>query len=118
MRILVLGGTRFTGPFIVRDLAVAGHDVMVFHRGEHEVELPAEHVHGDFADFDRYVDRLRAFEPEIVIDALAVRPEDASRVGAFARTASHAVVLSSADVYRAFGRIWRSEPGPPDPVPL
>jgi nucleoside-diphosphate-sugar epimerase len=28
------------------------------------------------------------------------------------------VVVTSADVYRAFGRLWRSEPGPPDPVPL
>src|SRR5262249_11131605 len=28
------------------------------------------------------------------------------------------VVLSSADVYRAHGRLWRHEPGPPDPTPL
>src|SRR4029079_4926445 len=28
------------------------------------------------------------------------------------------VVPSSADVYRAFGRLHRTEPGPPDPVPL
>jgi nucleoside-diphosphate-sugar epimerase len=118
MRVLVLGGTRFTGPFLVRELAAAGHELMVFHRGEHEVDIPAEHVYGDFADFARYVDRLKAFEPETVIDMLAVRPQDAARVGHFSSTARRAVVLSSADVYRAFGRIWQSEPGPPDPVPL
>jgi len=118
MRVLVLGGTRFTGPCIVRELAAAGHDVMVFHRGEHEVELPAEHVHGDFGEFGRHVDRLKRFGPDTVIDTLAVRAEDAARVAAFAGTIERAVVLSSADVYRAFGRIWRSEPGPPDPVPL
>jgi len=114
----VLGGTRFTGPFLVRKLAAAGHDVMVFHRGEHEVDLPAAHVHGDFAQFDRHLAELRAFQPATVIDMLAVRAADTARVGAFAGTAHQAVVLSSADVYRAFGRIWRSEPGPPDPVPL
>ena len=118
MRVLVLGGTRFVGPFLVRELADAGHQLMVFHRGEHNVELPAEEVHGDFASFGRHLDRLSAFEPEIVIDMLAVRPQDAARVGAFTRSARRAVVLSSADVYRAFGRLCRSEPGPPDPVPL
>jgi nucleoside-diphosphate-sugar epimerase len=29
-----------------------------------------------------------------------------------------AVVISSGDVYRAFARLWKSEPGPPDRVPL
>ncbi len=106
------------GPFLVRELADAGHEVLLFHRGEHEPDLPAQHVYGDFAEFDRHFGALREFEPEVVIDMLAVRASDAGRVGAFARSARHAVVLSSADVYRAFGRIWRSEPGPPDPVPL
>ena len=110
MRILLLGGTRFAGPFVVAELAAAGHEVLVFHRGEHEVELPAEHLHGDFAEFDRHVGALRKFEPDVVIDMLAVRTTDAARVAAFEGVARRAVVLSSADVYRAFGRIWRSEP--------
>ena len=118
MRILVLGGTRFMGPFLVRELAADGHEVIVFHRGEHEAELPADHVHGDFAEFDQHLPRLQEFEPETVVDMLAVLPTDAARVGAFTRSARHAVVLSSADVYRAYGRAWRTEPGPPDPVPL
>jgi len=36
----------------------------------------------------------------------------------FRGIAERAVVISSGDVYRAFGRLWRSEPGPPDSVPL
>src|SRR3954469_1013459 len=118
MRILVLGGTRFVGPFLVRELVAAGPEVLIFHRGEQEPDLPAEHVHGDFAEFDRHVDALRAFEAEVVVDMLAVRAGDARRVAEFAGSARRAVVLSSCDVYRAFARIWRSEPGPPDPVPL
>ena len=32
--------------------------------------------------------------------------------------AGRVVVPSSADVYRAFGRLHRTEPGAPDPIPL
>jgi nucleoside-diphosphate-sugar epimerase len=117
MRILILGGTRFIGPPVVRELAAAGHELAVFHRGENEVELPARHFHGDFATFDESLGELRAFEPEVVVDMLAVRPEHAARVASFP-SARHAVVPSSQDVYRAFGRIWKTEPGPPDPLPL
>jgi nucleoside-diphosphate-sugar epimerase len=101
----------------VSELVRAGHEVLLFHRGEHEVELPARHVHGDFERFDEALPELRAFEPEVVLDMLAVRPEHAERVARFP-SARAAVVLSSQDVYRAFGRIWKTEPGPPDPLPL
>lgn len=117
MRVLVLGGTRFIGPPAVNELVRAGHEVVLFHRGEHEVELQARHVHGDFERFDEALPELRAFEPEVVVDMLAVRPEHAERVAEFP-SARSAVVLSSQDVYRAFGRIWKTEPGPPDPLPL
>jgi len=49
---------------------------------------------------------------------LAFTRADAARIGAFAGVAHRAVVASSCDVYRAYGRLWRTEPGPPDPVPL
>ena len=117
MRVLVLGGTRFIGPYAVRELAGTGHEVAVFHRGENEVELQATHVHGDFERFEESLGELRAFEPEVVVDMLAVRPEHAQRVAQFP-SARHAVVLSSQDVYLAFGRVWKTEPGPPVPLPL
>jgi uncharacterized protein YbjT (DUF2867 family) len=49
MRILILGGTTRTGPYAVRQLHSLGHNVTVFHRGEHEAELPAavRHLHSD-----------------------------------------------------------------------
>jgi nucleoside-diphosphate-sugar epimerase len=48
-RVLVVGGTVFIGPSVVRQLAHAGHSVAVFHRGEHEIDLPADvrHIHAD-----------------------------------------------------------------------
>ena len=32
MRFLIIGGTNFIGPYVVRYLAAAGHEVTVFHR--------------------------------------------------------------------------------------
>jgi nucleoside-diphosphate-sugar epimerase len=39
-------------------------------------------------------------------------------VARFAGVARRMVALSSGDVYRAYGRLLGSEPGPPEPVPL
>src|SRR5882762_10224495 len=120
MRILVLGGTKFVGPHVVRNLAERGHEVTIFHRGQTETEMPASvrHVHGDFTSFSDHVDTLRNIKPEVVLDMVPFREEDARRVHAFKGVAGRAVVISSGDVYRAFGRIWRTEPGDPDTVPL
>jgi 2'-hydroxyisoflavone reductase len=43
MRILILGGTGFTGPFQIRYALDRGHKVTVFNRGKtHPGELPKE----------------------------------------------------------------------------
>ncbi|MCA1557482.1 MAG: twin-arginine translocation signal domain-containing protein, partial [Acidobacteria bacterium] len=43
LRILILGGTGFTGPFQVRYALARGHKVTVFNRGKtHPGELPKE----------------------------------------------------------------------------
>lgn len=130
MRILILGGTKFVGPHVVRQLAAHGpnlgpnldqsHEITIFHRGVTETELPesVRHIHGDFASFDAHLDELKRISPEVVLDMVPFREEDAARVKAFAGVARRVVVISSQDVYRAFGRLWRTEPGPPDPVPL
>jgi nucleoside-diphosphate-sugar epimerase len=120
MRVLVLGGTEFTGPFVVRDLVEARHDVAVFHRGEHEHPLTAgaHHVHGRFEHLDRHLPELHDLKPHVVVDMRAFRREEGRRVLAFKDVAERAVVASSADVYRAYGRLNRTEPGPPERLPL
>jgi nucleoside-diphosphate-sugar epimerase len=120
MRVLVLGGTRFVGPFALRALIEAGHDMTIFHRGHTEPDLPESirHVHGDFAAFGDHVDELRALVPEVVVDTVPYIDKAGHGVSHFVDVAERAVVLTSGDVYRAFARLLGSEPGPPDPVPL
>jgi nucleoside-diphosphate-sugar epimerase len=120
MRVLILGGTKFIGPHVVRRLAERGHDVTLFHRGETEADLPTSvrHVHGDFSEFANHVDQLRALSPEVVLDMVPFREEDAQRLKSFRGVARRVVAISSGDVYRAFGRLLRTEPGPPDSIPL
>lgn len=121
MRFVVLGGTRFIGPHVVRGLIEAGHEVTVFHRGQTEVELPSSvrHVHGAFEELKRRLPELRNPAPDVVIDMVPyIAKSGGHGVLQFKGIARRGLVVTSCDVYRAFARFWRSEPGPPDPLPL
>jgi nucleoside-diphosphate-sugar epimerase len=121
VRVLVIGGTRFMGPYAVETLLRRGHDITVFHRGETRAARPSgvTELLGDRAHLPEYAEPLRAREPEVVLDMFAMTEAHArGLLETFAGVARRAVVASSVDVYRAYGRIRRSEPGPPEPTPL
>jgi hypothetical protein len=40
MRVLIIGGTKFIGPHVVRQFVDQGHDVLLYHRGQTEADLP------------------------------------------------------------------------------
>jgi nucleoside-diphosphate-sugar epimerase len=114
MRVLVIGGTGFIGPPLVRQLAAMGHNVAVFHRGNAQVELPAEHVLGDRSD-------LASIRPkaDVVVDLILSSGAQAEALmHTFRGVARHVVAASSIDVYRACGVLHGSEEGPLEPVPL
>src|SRR5216110_2746266 len=68
LRILILGGTGFTGPFQVRYALERGHKVTVFNRGKsHPGELPKE-VEQLIGDRNGQLDALRNRQWDVVID--------------------------------------------------
>ena len=118
MRIAVLGGTRFIGRAIVEELAAQGHDLLVVHRGQLEPDdMPAvRHLHCDRGELLNHRRELDRFEPEAAIDCRALTRKDAKiAVQALPRVARR-IVISSIDVYRAFGALH--EDRETDPVPL
>ena len=117
MRVLILGGTGLTGPFAVRRLSELGHAVTIFHRGEHEVDLPdsVRHLHGSLTD---PAPELRRLDPAVVVHMRAMTQADAAVFLDLFRRAPRAVVISSCDVYQAYGKLLRRESGPPGPLPL
>ena len=95
----------------------------VFHRGTKETTLPSSvrHLHGDRERLAHFQNEFRDFAPDCVL-AMAL-PAGNDRTGrlfvdVFRGIARRAVVITSRDVYRAFGRLRRLETGTPDPVPL
>ncbi len=120
MRVLILGGTKFIGPYVVKRLGEQGHDVTIFHRGETETDLPpnVRHIHDDFQNLGNYAEQFRQLAPEVLLDMAPFTEEDGRRVKLFKGIVRRVVALSSCDVYRAFGRLHRTEPGEPDPMPL
>lgn len=123
VKILVLGGTGFLGPHVVRYLAEMGQEITIFHTGGHEPDLPPgiSHVHDPLARIPirGIPDTLKNIVPDVVVHMVPEGEADARIVmEAFTGIAKRIVAISSQDVYRAFGRLHRSEPGPPEAVPL
>src|SRR5690349_5742573 len=68
LRILILGGTGFTGPFQVEYALQRGHKVTVFNRGKtHPGELPNE-VEQLIGDRNGQLDALKNRQWDVVID--------------------------------------------------
>ncbi len=121
MQILILGGTRFIGPTAVHRLVESGHKVTVFHRGQSRAPLPASvhHMLGNRRSLSDFGEAFRRLAPEVVLDMLPVTELDAKSVmRTFKGITRRLVAISSADVYRAYGRLVGTEPGEPDPVPI
>src|SRR5215470_9244513 len=100
MRILILGGTGFTGPFQVRYALSRGHKVTVFNRGRtHPGELPKE-AEQLIGDRNGQLDALKGRTWDVVIDnptTLPVWVRDAAQI--LKGNADRYVFISSTSVY-------------------
>src|SRR5215213_3597098 len=72
--VLVLGGTGFIGPHLVRHAVSRGHRVTIFTRGRRDAELP-ESVTRLVGDRNGQLDALKGKRWDAVIDDSATNPE-------------------------------------------
>jgi nucleoside-diphosphate-sugar epimerase len=118
LKVVVLGGTRFIGRAIVEELVGSGHQVLVAHRGNLEPpEMPkVQHLHADRMDLGAHRKEIADFQPDAAVDCRALTRTDSETVIAALPPGLRLVVISSIDVYRAFGAL--NEDRETDPVPL
>lgn len=72
--ILVLGGTGFIGPHLVRHAVARGHRVTIFTRGRHDADLP-DTVARLIGDRNGQLDALNGKRWDAVVDDSATNPE-------------------------------------------
>ena len=113
LRILILGGTGFTGPHQVRYAISRGHKVTVFNRGKTNPGLfpEVEHLQGDR---NGQLDALKGREWDAVIDNPSTLPRwvrDAAQL--LKNSAGQYVFISTISVYAD-----NSKPGMTESAPL
>ena len=121
MKILIIGGTRFMGPFVVRQFVAQGHDITVFHRGKSLADFPeaVRILHGDRRELRLHAEALQRIQPDVVVDMVAFTEPDAHALGeVFRGAAGRLVMISSMDIYREYDRLRGVDAGPSDPMPL
>ena len=113
LRILILGGTGFTGPFQVRYALSRGHKVTVFNRGKtHPGELPKE-AEQLLGDRNGQLDALKGRQWDVVIDiptTLPVWVRDAAQI--LKGNVDRYVFISTTSVYSDNSKPGMDESGP------
>jgi nucleoside-diphosphate-sugar epimerase len=113
MRVLIIGGTRRCGPYLVEELLSAGHSVVCFHRGQSNVAFSdhAEHIHGDRRNNAESQERMAAVKADAVVDMIAGDAQDVQTVAqTFRGRIQRYICISSYEVYAAFEAAWNHTP--------
>ena len=109
MKILVIGGTRYLGPRLVKRLMEAGHEPVLFNRGitkaPSAVKQPVRTILGDRNTGEALPSAVRKESFDAVVDTQAFHGPDAERaVDVFKDSVGRYLVISSV---ACFGRLKR-----------
>ena len=121
LRILVIGGTGFIGPFVVRRLVQQGHEVVVFHRGNAKPDLPdsVRQILGNRNDLAAHRAAFERLSADVVVDfVLGEERQARALMDIFRGSAARVIAISSQDVYRAYEVLLRKTPGPLQELPI
>jgi nucleoside-diphosphate-sugar epimerase len=102
MRVLVMGGTRFNGLSLVRDLVQHGHEVTTFNRGVSEAVLPrgVRRLYGDRTNYQQLFDMMKQEDFDVVQDISGYTLDDVKPLfDAFKGRIGHYIFAGSTVVY-------------------
>jgi nucleoside-diphosphate-sugar epimerase len=118
LRIALLGGFGLLDSMLVRRLSEHGHEVTVKDRQGLEADLDSGK--GSFASASSHGRRTRhaRVQDDVAIDLAPYRSRRGDSILKLSELGRRLVLISSCDVYRAFSRLWMTEPGPLEPLPL
>ena len=114
MKIIIIGGTNFIGPWVVHHLVTMGHDVTLFHRGNTKADLPenVHHILGERFQLHDYQNEFKSLSPDVVVDMICYTESEARMlINVFKGITRRVIAISSMDVYRAYGIILGKESG-------
>ncbi len=117
MKVLVMGGTRFNGLALVRELLRTGHDVTVLNRGRSPADLPAgvRRLVADRSDHGRLREVLAGEDFDCVHDVSAYHPEDVeTMIDLLDGRVGHYVFVSSTVIYAPTDLLPVTEDSPVD----
>lgn len=120
MKILIIGGTNFIGPPVIRHLTQMEHKVTIFHRGKTTPKLPAgvNEIIGERKNIIQMKEKLQQLSPEVVLDMIAYTEHDVRVLSETLQSIqARLVVVSSMDVYQAYDVLLGKESNVV-PVPL
>jgi nucleoside-diphosphate-sugar epimerase len=109
MKVLIIGGTRFIGPYVVRRLVDLGHNVMIFSRNQNVQSLPKGiwHFWEDREALHSFRQEFIKWAPDTVLDMCAYTEAQARKaMAALKGVCGRIVVVSSMDVYRGWDRFF------------
>src|SRR5438477_2463547 len=117
MRLVFIGGTRFIGHHAAARAIERGHEVVVLHRGTHPCEVVGvEEVIVARRDPGALAVEVARARPDVIVDTFSMTRADGQTTAMVARIASaRLIVLSSQDVYAAFGAVLGQVPAPDSP---
>lgn len=102
MKVLVMGGTRFNGLALVRELAEHGHEVTTFNRGVTEAALPrsVRRLYGDRTDRSALTEMMKKEDFDVVQDISGYTVEDVQPLfEAFKGRIGHYIFAGSTVIY-------------------
>lgn len=112
LRMLILGGTGFIGPHMVRYAHARGHRISIFTRGNRDADLP-EGVEWLVGDRNDDLTALQGREWDVVMDNHTTLPRWIRDTGSLLQDAvGRYVMISTISVYASNDTPWADEDAP------